>query len=522
MLRSIFPARALLLAALAVALTGQQPASDPSPAASSPEDWPLYNRDYASTRFSPLSEIAPQNVSSLRQVCAYPLPEDAEFESGLVAVNGTLYFTTSDYTYAVDAATCALRWRVKHDAPRSGGTVRGVAFAGSRVFRGFPDGSVIAYNAADGEQLWSAKLTEPDGRAASISAAPIVWNGMVFIGTFGAERACGCIVAGLDTATGRVVWTFRLVPTGNSPGAETWPKGVHAGGGSVWTSLTIDPAAGLLYVPTGNPGPDFSGAYRPGANLYTGSVVVLDAKKGSLHTWYQLVPHDVHDWDQAATPAVITTKQSHHRAMAAGKDGYLHAIDIGSGKVAWKTPVTTMNNNDAPITVEGTHFCPGVAGGVSWNGPAFSASTNLVYVNSMDWCSTLKLDAAVPEFEPGKTFLGSSNGFGVHDSRKAGWVTAVDADTGAVRWRYEAVAPMISGIVATSSGLLVTVDLAGNLMAFDAATGKLLHRIATGQATGGGLITYQAGGKQRIAMATGLEDRILATHGKPAVLIFGL
>jgi alcohol dehydrogenase (cytochrome c) len=140
----------------------------------------------------------------------------------------------------------------------------------------------------------------------------------------------------------------------------------------------------------------------------------------------------------------------------------------------------------------------------------------------MDWCSTLKLDAAVPEFEDGKTFLGSANGFGVHDPRKAGWLTAVDADTGAVRWRYEAAAPMISGIVVTASGLVVTVDLDGNLLAFDAANGKLLHQIATGQATGGGMITYQAGGKQRIAMATGLEDRILATHGKPAVAIFGL
>ena len=114
---------------------------------------------------------------------------------------------------------------------------------------------------------------------------PIAWNGMVYIGTFGAERACGCIVAGLDAATGRVVWTFPLVPTGDAPGAETWPKGAHVGGGSTWTSYTIDPDSGLLYVPTRNPGPDFSGAYRPGANLYTGSVVALDAATGKELWW---------------------------------------------------------------------------------------------------------------------------------------------------------------------------------------------------------------------------------------------
>jgi alcohol dehydrogenase (cytochrome c) len=498
-------------------------AAQPSPSEQfSAGDWPMYNRDHASTRFSQLSEITPGNVSQLRRVCSYPLPEDAEFESGLVAINGVLYFTTAEFTYAINAATCQLKWRVRHDMRRAGGTVRGVAFAGDRLFRGFPDGSVIAYSASNGEEVWATKLKEPDGRDATISAAPIAWNGMVFIGTFGAERACGCIVAALDAATGRQIWSFPLVPTGNAPGAETWPKDAHAGGGSIWTSLTLDRDTGALYVPTGNPGPDFSGAYRPGANLYTGAIVVLDAKSGALRTWYQLVPHDTHDWDQAAAPAVITTKLGRKRAMAGGKDGYLHGIDIASGKVVFKTPVTTIDHNTAPVTVEGTHFCPGVTGGVSWNGPAYSPKTNLVYVNAIDWCSTLKLDAEVPTFEAGKTFLGSANGFGVHDERKAGWITAVDADSGEVRWRYEAEAPLVSGMVVTSAGLTMTVDLNGNFLVLDAASGKLLHKIPTGEQTGGGVITYVASGKQRIAIAGGLEDRILQTHGEPIVMVYGL
>jgi glucose dehydrogenase len=360
-------------------------------------------------------------VTSLRQVCSCALPEAATFESGLAAVNGILYFTTAEYTYAIDANSCGLKWRVRHELEPTDRAVRGVVFYGNRVFRGFPDGTGIAYNAGNGEQLWSVKLTESDGKPATISASPIAWNGIIFIGTFGAEWACGCIVAALDAASGRVIWTFNLVPTGNAPGAERWPKGVHVGGGSVWTSLTLDPAVGALYVPTGNPGPDFSGGYRPGANLYTGSIVVLDAKTGSLRTWYQLVPHDVHDWDQAAAPALITTKQGRRRAMAAGKDGYLHAIDLASCKVAWKTAVTTIDNVEAPLTVEGTHFCPGATGGVLWNGPAYSAITNLVYVNSLDWCSTLKMDPKLPTFEEGKQFLGSANNFGVQiNGRRVG------------------------------------------------------------------------------------------------------
>jgi alcohol dehydrogenase (cytochrome c) len=481
-------------------------------------DWPQHSYDYASTGFSKLSAITPKNVSSLRQVCSYPLPEDTTIESSLVEVSGALYLTSPEYTYAIDATSCALKWRVRHELKAPEGTVRGVAYADGRVYRGFRDGMVIAYDARNGEQVWSTQLKETNGMPATIAASPLVWNGMLFIGTSGAERACGCVIAGLDAATGRVVWTFDVVPGGDA----SWPKGVRVGGGSVWTSLSIDPDSGALYVPTGNPGPDFSGAYRPGANLYTGSIVVLDAKKGSLRTWYQLVPHDIHDWDQAAAPALVTTKAGQRRAMAAGKDGFLHAIDIAAGKVAWKTPVTTIENADAPLTPAGTHFCPGAGGGVLWNGPAYSPATNLVYVNSMDWCATLKLDSKLPVYEEGKNFLGSANGFGDSDAAKFGWVTAVDADTGVVRWRNKMSTPMVAGIAVTASGLVMTADLNGDFLAFDAVNGKLLHRIPTGQAAGGGVITYQTGGKQRVAMVAGLEDRILGSHGKGVVIIFGI
>ena len=480
-------------------------------------DWPQHSYDYGSTGFSKLSAITPKNVSNLHQACSYPLPEDTTIESSLVEVNGTLYLTSPEYTYAIDAASCVLKWRVRHELKAPEGTVRGVAYAEGRVYRGFRDGIVIAYNARNGEQIWSTQLKETNGAPATIAASPLVWNGMLFIGTSGAEKACGCVIAGLDAATGRIVWTFAVVPAGDA----SWPKGVRVGGGSVWTSLSIDPDSGALYVPTGNPGPDFSSAYRPGANLYTGSIVVLDAKKGSLRTWYQLVPHDIHDWDQAAAPALITTKAGQRRAMAAGKDGFLHAIDIAAGKVAWKTPVTTIENTDAPLTPEGTHFCPGAGGGVLWNGPAYSPATNLVYVNSMDWCTTLKLDSKLPQFEEGKNFLGSANGFGDSDATKFGWVTAVDVDTGIVRWRNKMTTPMVAGIAVTASGLVMTADLNGDFLAYDAANGKLLHRIPTGQAAGGGVITYQTGGKQWVAMAAGLEDRILGSHGKGVVIVFG-
>lgn len=487
-------------------------------------DWPLYNGDYRSTRFSELAEITPRNVTSLRQVCAYNLPETVTFESGLVEVLGTLYFTTYEYTYAIDAGTCAVKWRERHPIatiPAAAAT-RGVAYWNGHVFRGSYDGSVIAYDAATGQQRWITKLTAPDS-GEFISGAPIAWNGMLFIGTAGGDSGSICRVAALDASTGRVLWTFPLVATGAAPGSDTWPKGTRLAGGSTWTSLTLDPDDGALYVPAGNPVPDFAGSYRPGANLYTGSVVILDSKTGTLRSWVQLAPHDIHDWDVAATPALITTKLGSRRAMAAGKDGNLDAIDVDSGKILWKTPVSKMANVDAPLTVEGTHFCPGTRGGTLWNGPAYSPRENLVYVNSVDWCATVKLDPQ-PQFQPGKSFVGSSNGYGLMDplDSRNGWVTAIDADSGEIRWRYRTTTPMLAAILATASGLVVTADLDGDLLALDAGSGKLLHRMATHQPAGGGVIAYRNGGHERIAVAAGFSSGIYKTTGQPMVILFGL
>lgn len=487
-------------------------------------DWPLYNGDFESTRFTLLSDITPQNIANLRPICAYQLPETVTFESGLVAVRGTLYFTTYESTYAIDAGNCELKWTARHPIgtiPAAAAT-RGVAFLDNRVFRGSYDGNVIAYDAATGEQAWITKLTAPNS-GEFISAAPIAWNGMIFIGTAGGDSGSICHIAALDAKTGRILWNFPLVATGAAPGADTWPKGTRLAGGSTWTTLTLDPKAGVLYVPSGNPVPDFAGEYRPGANLYTGSIVILDATSGTLRSWYQLAPHDVHDWDVAAAPALITTKQGSHRAMAAGKDGNLHAIDVTAGKIIWKTPVSKMENVDAPLTVEGTHFCPGTRGGTLWNGPAFSPVENLVYVNSVDWCATVKLEPQ-PKFEPGKAFVGSSNGYGFMDPLESrnGWVTAADADSGAIRWRYRSPTPMLAAILPTASGLVITGDLNGDLLAFDARSGNLLRRIATHQPIAGGVIAYRNGGQERIAVAGGFASDIYKTTGRPVVFVYGL
>ena len=328
--------------AIVIVFGGTAVAQNAANAAANANDWPMYARDATSTRYSPLTEITPANVANLKQICSYALPEETvTFESSLVEIAGTIYFTSPASTYALDANTCAVKWSEKHEMPGNPGTVRGVAVEGRRLFRGFRDGNIIAYDITNGEQLWSTKLTAPDGRVAIVALSPLASNGMVYVGTSGAENNCACFVAALESATGKVLWKFNTVPGAGQKGSETWPKGVTPGGGSTWSSLTLDAETNSLYFSTGNPGYDFADKYRPGANLYTNSVVALDAKTGALRKYYQTVPHDYHDWDLTSAPVVFNTKAKQKRVMVAGKDGFLISIDPKIGRASCRERVSS-------------------------------------------------------------------------------------------------------------------------------------------------------------------------------------
>jgi glucose dehydrogenase len=308
-----------------------------------PGEWRTYNRSLQADRYAPLDQIRSSNVSGLKPVCVYDLNVEASFQTGPIVVGTVLYATTEREVVAIDAGTCALKWRVREDDPPAGvrsgtGTNRGLAYLDGRLFRGMPEGDVIAYDAGSGKKLWSTRIA---GRAPgeSVPAAPIAWNGLVFAGNAGGDAygVKGRINA-LDAATGTVVWTTYTVPAdAPQPGNEkmqaqaraTWgnEKGAPITGGGTWTSYALDPERGLLYVPVGNPAPDFAGDVRPGDNLYTNSILVLDAKTGIYRDHYALVPADVHDWDVAAAPVLATTRSGKRIVAAAPKDGLLYAYD---------------------------------------------------------------------------------------------------------------------------------------------------------------------------------------------------
>jgi alcohol dehydrogenase (cytochrome c) len=461
-------------------------------------------------------------------------------QSGPIVVSGVMYLTSAVSTWAIDAASCRLRWKHTYKYwPRPEYDLkvnRGVAYldtpSGARLFRGANDGRLYALDARTGEELWNVKAGEV-ARGETFPAAPIAWHGLVFIGNAGGDNfgVKGRMMA-FDAATGARVWSFDMVPS-NGAADTTWPAetaDVPRAGGTSWTSYSLDTIQRLLYVPTGNAAPDFLAEVRKGSNQYTYSIVVIDPLTGELRHAYQLLRSDFHDWDVAAAPLLISTAGHQNVIAAAGKDGNLYGIDPASGTMRYKTQVTSIANAAAPVTAAGTHFCPGIQGGVEWNGPAYSPTTNMLYVGAVDWCTTIQV--APPQQLIGKLALpwtGSAKlkePFGKMDQKEKarGWLTAVDADNGAIRWRHQSVAPLVAGVTTTAGGVVFAADLAGNVFGFDATSGAIRFRAQTGQPVGGGIVSYSVAGRQFVAVASGLNaPKTWQVESSPAkVVVFAL
>jgi len=328
-------------------------------------DWPSYNRTLAGDRFSPLDEINRGNVAQLAAVCSYTLPEVSALQTGPIVVAGTMYFTTETRSYAIDAATCAEKWNVERpvEHPSPLGVHRGFAYLDGRLFRGTTDGHVLALDAADGHTLWDHEI-DVKVPGVTMPMAPIAANGLVFVGHAGGDQTgvSGHAYA-LDAADGHVVWKFDVVP--DEPAVRaTWPNAARypITGGAFWTSFTLDTERGVLYLPAGNPAPDFDVEARGGDNLYTNSIIALDAATGRMLGYNQVVKHDNHDWDVNSPPALATTRGGRAIVASANKDGLLSVLDRGAvapGVVAgdlssklptlFQSPTTTRENVDVPL-----------------------------------------------------------------------------------------------------------------------------------------------------------------------------
>jgi PQQ-dependent dehydrogenase (methanol/ethanol family) len=483
----------------------------------SDDDWPTYNRDYTGRRFSPLTQITTDNVRHLAPACIFQTGDSGSFQASPVIYRGRLYITTTHSTFAIDAATCTELWRHSYSPPGAEGLPvnRGVALYRGKVLRGTSDGHLLALDAETGKLLWDVWVASAQ-RGYNINGAVAAFGGKVFVGQGGADRGATGHVYAFDVETGRLVWTFDAVPTGKQPGAESWAKGTELGGGSSWTSITVDPKSRQIFVPVGNPGADMDGALRPGDNLYTDSIVALNADTGKLDWYVQQVPHDTHDWDTAAAPALYEV-DGHNYMAVASKDGWLYIYDRDTRRLIAKSEMDTHLNTDKPL-VPGVEMrvCPGTLGGAEWNGPAFDPKTRTLFVNSVDWCGTFK-----PQTAPGSTFGGNMR-YDLID-RTSGWTHAFDAVTGAVKWVRHEERPMLAGVTPTAGGLVFTGTASGKFQALNAATGALLYSFNTGGAIAGGISSYAVGGKQYLAVPSGSASRVIwGTSGAPTLVVFAL
>ena len=511
-------------------------------------DWPSYNKTLTSQRYSALSQINTKNVSRLKVLCTYDTKQYTSFETGPIMVHGALIGTTEHDIFSINPANCHQNWRTHEDyKPDSLLAVnRGAAYLDGLLFRGTEDGRVLAYDFKTGKRVWATSITG-DKPGESTPAAPIAWDGLVFMGNAGGDNkgVKGRMYA-LDAKTGKIVWEFYLVPKGpgdptrGPQGAtplnrSTWPNaaGIPITGGATWTSYTLDPATGLLYVPGGNPAPDFAAGVRNGDNLYSGSIVVLDAKTGAYKNHFQLVPKDWHDYDVSTAPSLIKTRGGKTLLSVAPKDGHLYGIDLSTNKVIYRTPTTTIENADVPFSPNtAVHYCPGSVGGAEWNGAAYDPQTNLILIGEVDWCDTaqIKHPQAIKDVKSGAPWSGNAtinpyHTYGTPDSfgHWAGWVYAVDADSGIWKWRLKSNYPMLGGMTPTAGGVAFFGDMGGNFYAVNSATGQRLWTTKMNGAIGGGVITYEINGEQKIAVAEGFTAILWPTKvvtGK--IVILGL
>lgn len=538
-----FSAVFFLFTSIAIIAAQARPAASSSSVA--PGDWALYNRNPAGDRFSPLDEIRANNVTRLRPLCTFDSKQKTAFETGPIVIGGTLYFTTLDSTFAIDAGNCKLRWQQTEpltSAQRAGlGVNRGAAYGDGKIFRGYNDGNVVALDARTGKKVWETHIADNE-KGETIPAAPLAWNGLVVIGNAGGDNfAVTGRVYALDAATGKQKWMFSVVPE-SGPAAATWTRSSAENpptGGATWTTYQVDDTTGILWIGTGNVAPDFIREMHPGDNLYTSSVLALDAATGKLLAFIQPVKGDYHDWDMATPPALVTTRDGEKLAIAAGKDGLVYGIETDLStpgnapqpktlQSKYQTVATTRENVEAPLSsTDFTRFCPGSQGGAEWNGPAYSPRHNLVYVPEIDWCTSVKLaPISAMKGAVGKPWAGSHDGsFGTQDpiDRWRGWVTAIDADSGKVAWKYQAPTPVAAAVTATAGGLVLTADMDGNVVALDSESGKKLWSHNIGEPVGGGIVSYQAGGHQRIAVAAGISSPIWPKQGRSGrIVVFGL
>jgi len=507
---------------------GPLPAADPLPGVAygdileglkNPQRWLTYSGDYTGRRHSPLTQITQQNVARLKPEWTFQtgtMTRGRGFEATPLLWDGVLYVTGSNnFAWALDARTGRPFWSYRRDLPNDltygaqAPVNRGFALLDNRLFMVTLDAHLLAFDRATGRMLWDIILADYKIGYSS-TLAPLAIENKVIVGISGGEYPTRGFIDAYDPATGKRLWRFNTIPNPGEKGSETWPATaglLERGGGTTWMTGTYDPELNMLYWGTGNPNPDYYGADRKGDNLYTNSLVALDAATGALKWHYQFTPHDTHDWDANQVP-VLADWPDRKVVMQANRNGFFYVLDRKTGELIFGKPFTDttwareIGKDGRPIVLnEGDKGCiPDMWGGTNFNPPTYDPALKMIFINTRETCATY--EAQEPKIAPGRTSFG---GVVRMDRDKAyGALRAIDATTGDRKWEFKYPQPTMAGVLSTASGLVFAGDNEGNLMAFDAKSGKNLWRYSTGTPIWGAApMTYMLDGKQHIVVASG-------------------
>jgi alcohol dehydrogenase (cytochrome c) len=508
-------------------------------AADEPQNWLTYSGSYFSQRYSPLKLIQPGNVRNLELKWILPNQVFGAWQASPLVVNGIMYVTQRpNDVLAVDAKTGRVFWQYHYTVSPDarvccGSNNRGVAILGDTLYMGTLDAHLVAIDATTGHPLWNVTVAEPK-LGYSLTMAPLVVKDKVLVGLGGGEYGIRGFAAAFDARTGKEIWRTYTIPGPGEPGHETWNGDAwKTGGGSLWVTPSYDPATNLTFWGVGNPGPDWNADLRPGDNLFTDSVIALDADTGRLKWHFQFSPNDTYDYDsvQVAVLADITWRGTPTKAMLwANRNGFFYVLDRTSGRFLFGTPFVKVNwasGLDAqgrPIKTPqppGQPTWPGNQGGTNWYSPSFSPSTGLMYISAWDdYASIFRKEDA--QYIAGRNFAGGGanpatpvpGAPGVRIGRATpinnwtdvvghGTVIAVDPQTGQRKWAFRQYDFTDSGILTTASDLLFTGGREGYFYALDARTGTELWKASLGGQIVNGPITYTVDGRQYVSIISG-------------------
>ena len=526
----------LTIGALATASHAQtQPTETPAPpftpvtperllnAEAEPHNWLMYSGNYKSQRYTSLDQVHRRNVADLEIQWVHQLRVLDRAETTPLVVDGVMYITESPSTViAVEAATGRPYWRYEHPLPDDmvfccGRNNRGVAVQGDRIIMSTLDAHLVALDAKTGSVMWETE-TQETASGYSKTAAPLIVGDKVFSGVAGGEYGIRGFVDAYDINSGEREWRFFTTPGPDNPDSQTWSgDSWRRGGSATWMTGSYDPDLNLVYWGTGNPGPDYDGTVRVGDNLYSDSVVALDADTGEMEWYFQFTPHDIHDWDSTQIPILAdTTFNGEQRKLMLfpNRNAFFYVLDRETGEFLLGTPYAKqtwadgLDSNGRPILLpdkepseQGTVVSPAITGGSNWWSPSYSPRTDLLYVMAYD--AETRYYIRKTTYEEGDSYRAGGGESPESPQSYHRAVRAISPQTGERRWEFPVNPGSTSGLLSTAGDLVFGGTADGFFFALDALTGEELWHKNIGGRVHAGPMAYAVDGTQYVAIAAG-------------------